>query len=137
MHRYRLKQKRKEAGYSQESLAIKLNVTKGTISNYENGHSTPSNEMLSDLADLLHTTTDYLLGRTENTEHGDIYSDSKEKKKSTLIREQDESYDFRGGRAFYGGSDQYSEEELAIAEAAAKAAIEAYRKGKKKGQEDK
>ncbi|MET1032229.1 helix-turn-helix domain-containing protein, partial [Domibacillus tundrae] len=38
--------------------------TKGTISNYENGHSTPSNEMLKDLADILDTTTDYLLGRT-------------------------------------------------------------------------
>lgn len=35
--------------------------------------------------------------------------------------------------ALFGGASQYTEEELAIAEAAAKAAIEAYRKGLNKG----
>ena len=62
----RLKFLRKKYKLSQEDLAKKINTTKGTISNYENEHSTPSNEVLKDLANVLHTTTDYLLGRTDN-----------------------------------------------------------------------
>lgn len=61
----RLKLIRKRRGLTQDGLANKVKTTKGTISNYENGHSTPSNEMLRDLADALDTTTDYLLGRVE------------------------------------------------------------------------
>lgn len=62
----RLKKARKSADLTQELLAKKVNTTKGTISNYENGHSTPSNEMLVLLADSLNTTTDYLLGRSDS-----------------------------------------------------------------------
>ncbi|WII37985.1 helix-turn-helix domain-containing protein [Paenibacillus thiaminolyticus] len=51
---------------TQEGLAVKVNTTKGTISNYENGHSTPPNESLVAIADVLVTTTDYLLGRTDD-----------------------------------------------------------------------
>ncbi|MBP1950247.1 helix-turn-helix domain-containing protein [Virgibacillus litoralis] len=61
----RLKYLRKLRGYSQEGLGNKINATKSTISNYENDYSTPSNDVLKDIADVLHTTTDYLLGRTE------------------------------------------------------------------------
>jgi transcriptional regulator with XRE-family HTH domain len=62
---------------SQEELAKLVNTTKGTISNYENGHSTPSNEMLVKLATVLNTTTDYLLGRTDDpqrTEENELKS---------------------------------------------------------------
>jgi len=65
----RLKQARKSAGLTQDSLAKKVNTTKGTISNYENGHSTPSNDMLVQLANALDTTTDYLLGRADSASH--------------------------------------------------------------------
>lgn len=64
----RLKSLRNQRKLSQEELAKKINTTKGTISNYENRHSTPSNELLGDLASILNTTTDYLLGRTDNPE---------------------------------------------------------------------
>ncbi|WP_256217418.1 helix-turn-helix domain-containing protein [Paenibacillus sp. OV219] len=62
----RLKQRRKAMNYTQEQLAELVNAKKTTISNYETGYSTPNNEMLRDLADVLHTTIDYLLGRSEN-----------------------------------------------------------------------
>jgi transcriptional regulator with XRE-family HTH domain len=65
MDRERLKSARELRKLTQEELAKKVNVTKGTISNYENGHSTPSNEMLRLLADTLKTTTDFLLGRPD------------------------------------------------------------------------
>ncbi|PHE59257.1 helix-turn-helix domain-containing protein [Bacillus pseudomycoides] len=61
----RLKEARKMRKLTQQGLADKVNATKGTISNYENGHSTPSNEMLKDLANILGVTTDYLLGRDD------------------------------------------------------------------------
>lgn len=62
----RLKSSRKRLNLTQQQLADKLNTTKGTISNYENEHSTPSNEMLKQLADALDVSVDYLLGRTNN-----------------------------------------------------------------------
>lgn len=58
----RLRAARSAKKWTQEHLGKKVNTTKGTISNYENGHSTPSNEMLLSLASALDTTTDYLLG---------------------------------------------------------------------------
>lgn len=65
-HPERLAQLRKKKNLTQEGLAAKVNTTKGTISNYENGHSTPPNESLVAIADALATTTDYLLGRTDD-----------------------------------------------------------------------
>ena len=62
----RLKSARNRLRLTQEGLADKVNTTKSTISNYENGHSTPSNEMLVLLSDVLEVTTDYLLGKSEN-----------------------------------------------------------------------
>ncbi|CEH32383.1 helix-turn-helix domain-containing protein [Aneurinibacillus migulanus] len=62
----RLRQARKAKGYTQEDLAKLVNTKKTTISNYETEYSSPSNEMLIDLANVLGTTTDYLLGRTAN-----------------------------------------------------------------------
>lgn len=64
----RLKYMRKYRNLSQEELGKKVNSTKGTISNYENEHSTPSNEMLVQLANVLETNTDYLLGRSDSME---------------------------------------------------------------------
>lgn len=61
----RLKEARLKNKLTQEGLAKKMKVTKGTISNYENGHSTPSNEMLADLANILDVDTDYLLGLSD------------------------------------------------------------------------
>lgn len=60
----RLRIARKAKGLTQEELAEHVCTTKGTISNYENNHSTPPNDMLRQLADILEVTTDWLLGRT-------------------------------------------------------------------------
>lgn len=62
----RLRQKRKQKKLTQQELANIVNTKKNTISNYETGYSTPSNDMLIDLARALHTSTDYLLGVTDN-----------------------------------------------------------------------
>lgn len=61
----RVAYERKKKKLTQEELAFKVNLTKAAISNYENGHSTPSNETLVALANVLDVDTDYLLGRTD------------------------------------------------------------------------
>lgn len=62
----RLKEARIEKKLTQEELAKRVNTKKTTISNYETGYSSPSQEMLSDLADILGKSTDWLLGRTND-----------------------------------------------------------------------
>ena len=62
----RLKEKRKEAGLSQTELAARVGVTSRTIQNYELGTRKPQNvEVVQKLADVLNTTTDYLLGNAD------------------------------------------------------------------------
>ena len=62
----RLRTALKAKGLTQEELAEKVQTTKGTISNYENNHSSPPNEMLAQLADILQVSTDWLLGRVDD-----------------------------------------------------------------------
>lgn len=58
----RLRAARKAKKLTQEQLASSLNTTKATISNWENGHSTPSNDMLILISKNLECSVDYLLG---------------------------------------------------------------------------
>ena len=59
----RLKEKRVEAGLTQAELATKAGTSSRTIQNYELGKSKPSNmEVTQRIADVLGTTTEYLLG---------------------------------------------------------------------------
>lgn len=49
-------------GWNQVQLAQKLNITKQTVSNWENDNIQPSIEMLVRLARLFNVSADYLLG---------------------------------------------------------------------------
>lgn len=63
----RFKQLRKDANFTQEEIAAKLNVSKGTIGNYETGTRSPRKlEDLEAIADLFNVEIDYLLGRTDS-----------------------------------------------------------------------
>ena len=48
-------------GWSLVQLAEKLNISKQTVSNWENDNIQPSIEMLVRIAKLFHVSTDYLL----------------------------------------------------------------------------
>ncbi|ANN33620.1 XRE family transcriptional regulator [Bacillus cereus] len=87
MLRQRLKEMRKTRKLTQQGLADKVNTTKGTISNYENGHSTPSNEMLKDLANVLGVTTDYLLGREDESRMSNALPDLNKKDTRDIARD--------------------------------------------------
>ena len=58
----RIKELRKEFGLSQVELAMRMEVTKQTISNWENENIQPSIDMLVGLSNMFNVTTDYLLG---------------------------------------------------------------------------
>ena len=60
---------RKAKGLSQESLAEKLNVSRQTISNWEQGQTSPNPEQLLLLSKVLEKSTDELLGNRMLLEH--------------------------------------------------------------------
>ena len=58
----RVKDLRIKKGLSQQELGNTIGVTKVSICGYENGTRLPNLEKLVKLAEVLETTTDYLLG---------------------------------------------------------------------------
>lgn len=58
----RIYELRSALGWSQVQLAERLNISKQTVSNWENENIQPSIEMLVRLSKLFHVSTDYLLG---------------------------------------------------------------------------
>lgn len=64
----RLRKLRLERKLTQKELGKKVNVTKVSISGYENGIRNPDTETLQALADFFDVSTDYLLGRTEESD---------------------------------------------------------------------
>ena len=64
----RLRDARKQMGYTMKFVAEKIGVTESAISQYENGRRQPDFEIASKLADVLCVSVDYLLGRDEETE---------------------------------------------------------------------
>ncbi|MGT2816076.1 helix-turn-helix domain-containing protein [Streptococcus intermedius] len=61
----RLKALRKEAGLTQKEIASKLNISQAAYAQWENGVKRPARENLTTLANILKTSTDYLLGNSD------------------------------------------------------------------------
>ena len=57
-----LKTIRKAKGYTQEELAIKVNVVRQTVSKWEKGLSVPDADVLSHIAEVLEVSVNELLG---------------------------------------------------------------------------
>ena len=64
----RLRDMREDADKTQAELAAVLNVGQTTYSRYENGKAQPSLDVLRQLAIYFETSTDYLLGLTDDPE---------------------------------------------------------------------
>jgi len=56
---------RSQKGVSQQTVADSLGVSRNLLSNYERGTRQPDFQMLCNLAKYYGTTTDYLLGMTD------------------------------------------------------------------------
>ena len=55
---------RRSKGFSQEELAVRLNVVRQTISKWEQGLSVPDSDMLLSISEALETPVSILLGET-------------------------------------------------------------------------
>lgn len=62
----KIKKLRSERGVYQKELAAFLNLSIGTVSNYEKGVHYPDLSTLCKIADFFGVTTDYLLDRTDH-----------------------------------------------------------------------
>lgn len=62
----RLRSLRLNQNMTQEELGKKINVTKVSVSGYENGNRVPDMETLQKIADVFDVQVDYLLGRTDD-----------------------------------------------------------------------
>lgn len=61
----RLKQCRKDAGLTQQQVAIYCDITETAYQNYERMTREPRLEILVRIAELFHVSLDYLAGRTD------------------------------------------------------------------------
>ncbi len=62
----KIKNARQAKGMTQEELAIRLNVTRQTVSKWEKGSSVPDSETLIKLSEVLNVTVSDLLGTNTN-----------------------------------------------------------------------
>ena len=61
----RLSELRKDNGYTQEDISSLLNLTRSSVSNYEQGINEPSLSAIIKFAELYNVSCDYLLCRTK------------------------------------------------------------------------
>ncbi|MBW4827619.1 MAG: helix-turn-helix transcriptional regulator [Clostridiaceae bacterium] len=61
----RIKMLREDERLNQKELAKALNISNTTLSQYETGQRTPSDDIKIKLANFFNVSTDYLLGRTD------------------------------------------------------------------------
>ena len=83
---------RKQKGWSQEELAVRLNVVRQTISKWERGTSVPDADMLIQLSDLLGVSVSTLLGIEEKNWRADALAEelaalTSRKRHSALLKE--------------------------------------------------
>lgn len=76
MFEHRLLEARKKKGLTQKQVAEKAGIHVASYSAYENNHKTPPADVLSNIADVLDVSLDWLMGRSEEPGHlltlGDI-----------------------------------------------------------------
>ncbi len=62
LFKQRIKEVLSDCKYSQKQIANHLKISEGNITNWKNGDNLPSIEILYRLCELLHVSSDYLLG---------------------------------------------------------------------------
>lgn len=61
----RIRNLREDSDFTQQQIADILFINRRTYSSYENGVRSMPIEILSRIADVFNTSTDYLIGRTD------------------------------------------------------------------------
>lgn len=85
----RIKRLRKNQGLTQPEIAEKLGMGRSNFGHIENDRVVPTSATLQKIADILNTTTDYLLGRTENPESlSNMSEEALDEHLDSLIRDE-------------------------------------------------
>jgi len=88
----RIKSRRQAIGMSQEELAYRIGTSQSQVSKYERGVNDLTGDVLTKIAHALETTSDYILGITDNPnkEVNESNLDSLETEIFELLRGQPE-----------------------------------------------
>ncbi|WP_017754718.1 helix-turn-helix domain-containing protein [Calidifontibacillus oryziterrae] len=66
--------KKENSKYTQEYVANLIGIARVTYTAYENGTKIPPADAINKIAEIFSTTTDYILGRTDNPKQSIPYS---------------------------------------------------------------
>ncbi|MFK7695372.1 helix-turn-helix domain-containing protein [Paenibacillus sp. HJGM_3] len=87
----RIRDLRVKRGFTQDTMAEQLGMNRANFSNYERDVAVPPAETLLKIADILHTTTDFLLGRQEEVPNAlDVARNDNEKDFLIMARHTEE-----------------------------------------------
>ena len=104
----RLAEVRKDHGDTQQTLADKVNVTKYTVSSWEQEKSEPNHEMLSQICRLYHVSSDYLLGLSDaDPAYMRYKTDSLSSEDQAILNEMMSFFRWRSQRNKRGTKDRY------------------------------
>jgi transcriptional regulator with XRE-family HTH domain len=81
----RLRTLRESKGYTHQELAYLLEISIGQIWRYEAGKTDPSGDVLARMSRVLGTTTDYLLGLTDDSIPSNLNESDLTHKERTII----------------------------------------------------
>lgn len=115
----RIKELRLKWGFTQEDMAEKLGMNRANFSNYERDVAVPPGDILVKIADILHTSTDYLYGRESIDRKNVNLPELTAKDERDIARDLEKilsNLDSKNGMAFYDGEpmDEESAELLRI-----------------------
>lgn len=113
-----LKLLRKSANLTQEELAKKLNITRGTYAHYELDKREPNYEVLTQLSNFFGVSIDYLLGKTNISESASSIDNKKcvlnDKDKKDIAKDVKEIMDKidsgEDGPLYYNGEEMSQED---------------------------
>ncbi|HFW6578681.1 helix-turn-helix transcriptional regulator [Streptococcus agalactiae] len=83
----KLREERKKRGFTQQEVADKIGINRGSYSNWENGKREPTLDNIIKLANILDVTVDYLLGRSDNFSNTIVLSKNNMKSFSKRLKE--------------------------------------------------
>ena len=113
----RLKELREKMKKTQRDVSEDLNISNVVLSRYESGDRKPDPETLSNFVEYYKTSADYLLGLIDDP---------------TPLAEHESIH----GRAYYGGGDDWTEEEKLLADSFIKTIRERKRVEQKKKKDE-
>ncbi|KKX56366.1 helix-turn-helix domain-containing protein [Brevibacillus borstelensis] len=83
----RIRHRRLEKGLTQDDIAKHLGMGRSNVGHIENGRTNPTADVIDKIADILDTTSDYLLGRVDDPSITGLTNNAKDKTRSELLQE--------------------------------------------------